>query len=169
MDKKSEYVSQSVITISFILLGLIIIVSINQTNDTLLSEGLISANPTISDPSFDLQDYISMHPAEVDNTDFPITPIEEIHLTGSSPDIDVSQYHLTISGLTDANLSLTYEEILNYPTVSKVALLTCRNFFCQWMSTLYFDSSDSRRPLFRRQLYSHMPYLKIGNDFIIRL
>lgn len=130
MDKKSFSVSQSLVTISFILFGLIIIVSVNQTSDKLLSEGLISNDPNIHDPAIDIQDYISMHPAEVDNTDFPITPIKELHLTGSAPEIDLSQYYLTISGLVDANLSLTYREILTYPTISKVALLTCRNFFC---------------------------------------
>jgi DMSO/TMAO reductase YedYZ molybdopterin-dependent catalytic subunit len=130
MSKKSDNVSQVIASISFILLGLIIFLSLNQISDKPLSEGFIPPDQTIHDSAFDLQDFISMHPAEVNNRNFPITPIEELHITGSAPKIYSSHYHLTIDGLVNTPLILTYEELLAFPTVTNVALLTCRNFFC---------------------------------------
>jgi len=71
-----------------------------------------------------------MNPAEVDNSDLPITPVEELHTTEpESIEVDIEQYELTIDGKVRNQMSLTYEEVLEYPTVTKVVLLICPRFF----------------------------------------
>lgn len=78
----------------------------------------------------DLSHLIDMNPAEVDNSDLPITPVEELHTTGpGSVEVDIEQYELTIDGKVRNQMSLTYEEILGYPTVTKVVLLICPGYF----------------------------------------
>lgn len=78
----------------------------------------------------DLSYLIDMNPAEVDNSDLPITPVEELHTTGpESVEVDIEQYELTIDGKVRNQMSLTYEEILGYPTVTKVVLLICPKYF----------------------------------------
>ena len=85
-----------------------------------------AANPTV--PS-DLSYLVDSDPAKVDNTDLPITPIEKLHVTGISPQVDVSQYRLTVTGLVNNPLSLTYETILSYPSVTATVLLICPGSF----------------------------------------
>jgi DMSO/TMAO reductase YedYZ molybdopterin-dependent catalytic subunit len=68
-------------------------------------------------------------PAEVDNSRLPITSVEELNLTGVAPDVNIEQYRLVIDGLVETPLSLTYEEILAYPSVTEVVLLICPGFF----------------------------------------
>jgi DMSO/TMAO reductase YedYZ molybdopterin-dependent catalytic subunit len=76
-----------------------------------------------------LSQVISSDPAEVDNSKLPITSIEELNLTGVAPDVNIEQYRLGIEGLVGTPLSLTYEEVLAYPSVTEVVLLICPGFF----------------------------------------
>ncbi|MDH4209421.1 MAG: molybdopterin-dependent oxidoreductase [Anaerolineae bacterium] len=69
------------------------------------------------------------HPAEVDNSTLPITPVEELHRTGSVQEYDIDDYRLVLDGLVDNPLSLSYEDILARPQVSELALLICPGFF----------------------------------------
>jgi len=78
------------------------------------------------------------YPSEVDNTLLPITPIEDLHTTGSQVEVDVDEYRLVIDGLVERPLSLTYDELLSRPQVSEVVLLICPGFFwdnAQWTGT----------------------------------
>lgn len=80
--------------------------------------------------AIDLSHLIGMNPAEVDNSDLPITPVEELHTTlPESIEVDIEQYELTIDGKVRNQMSLTYEEVLEYPTVTKVVLLICPGYF----------------------------------------
>jgi DMSO/TMAO reductase YedYZ molybdopterin-dependent catalytic subunit len=72
---------------------------------------------------------IYQDPATVDNSDLPITPIEELHTTGTPVELDISTYRLTVEGLVENSLSLSYEEILAYPSVTEVVLLICPHVF----------------------------------------
>jgi DMSO/TMAO reductase YedYZ molybdopterin-dependent catalytic subunit len=72
---------------------------------------------------------ISSDPAEVDNSDLPITPVKELGITGHAPDVDIAEYRLTVDGLVETPLTLTYEAILAYPAVSEVLLLICPSYF----------------------------------------
>ena len=77
----------------------------------------------------ELSQVIGSDPAEVDNSKLPITSIEELNLTGVAPYVNIEQYRLGIEGLVGTPLSLTYEEVLAYPSVTEVVLLICPGFF----------------------------------------
>jgi len=72
---------------------------------------------------------IYQDPANVDNSDLPITPVEELHTTGKPVELDISTYRLTVEGLVENPLSLSYEEIRAYPSVTEVVLLICPRVF----------------------------------------
>lgn len=72
---------------------------------------------------------IYQDPATVDNSDLPITPVEELHTTGRPDELDISTYRLTVEGLVENPLSLSYEEITAYPSVTEVVLLICPSVF----------------------------------------
>jgi sulfoxide reductase catalytic subunit YedY len=74
-------------------------------------------------------------PARVDNSGFPITPIEGLGVTGNPPDVDIATYSLSVDGLVDSPLALTYQDLMSQPTVTRVVLLICPGFFagnCEW-------------------------------------
>jgi sulfoxide reductase catalytic subunit YedY len=58
-----------------------------------------------------------------------ITGTEDLHITGHPPELDIEAYRLEIAGLVEDPLSLTYEDILAYPTVTEVVLLICPGVF----------------------------------------
>jgi len=64
-----------------------------------------------------------------DNSTLPVTPVEELHITGAAPEVNIEDYRLVVDGLVETPLSLTYEVILDYPTVTEVVLLVCPGFF----------------------------------------
>ena len=68
-------------------------------------------------------------PALIDNSIFPITPTGAIHPTVSAPPLDIANYSLTVDGLVDTPLSLSYGAILKYPSVTEVVLLICQGAF----------------------------------------
>jgi sulfoxide reductase catalytic subunit YedY len=77
----------------------------------------------------EIEDLIVSDPAEVENSSLPITPVERLHTTGVAPEVDIVNYRLTVDGLVEVQLTLTYDAIMEYPTVSKVVLLVCPDFF----------------------------------------
>jgi len=86
----------------------------------------LSGAPT---PIIDLSHLTNSDPAKVDNSNLPITPVEELHVTGQVSYVDIGEYQLTIDGLVETPLALTYEAIMEYPAVTEVALLICPGFF----------------------------------------
>jgi sulfoxide reductase catalytic subunit YedY len=58
-----------------------------------------------------------------------VTSTEDLHITGQPPELDIEAYRLEIEGLVENPLSLTYEDILAYPTVTEVVLLVCPGVF----------------------------------------
>jgi DMSO/TMAO reductase YedYZ molybdopterin-dependent catalytic subunit len=70
-----------------------------------------------------------MHPAEVDNSTLPITPVEELHRTGQPQEYDIETYRLVVDGLVEKPLSLSYEDLLRRPEVTETVLLICPGFF----------------------------------------
>ena len=99
------------------------------TTLSLESGGETPSEPAIEDQSSDLSYLIESNPAEVDNSQLPITQTEELHFTGVDPGVDIAQYRLVIDGLVDNEVALTYETLLKYPTVTRVVLLICPYFF----------------------------------------
>jgi len=94
------------------------------------SPRLAIEQPPPGEPTTDLSYLVDMNPANVDNSELPITPIDELHTTQpESVEVDIEQYRLIIDGLVENPLTLTYQDILTYPTVTEVVLLICPGFF----------------------------------------
>jgi DMSO/TMAO reductase YedYZ molybdopterin-dependent catalytic subunit len=72
---------------------------------------------------------IYLHPADVDNSMLPITPVEELHHTGQPQEYDIDAYRLVVDGLVEHPLSLSYDEVLDFPQVTETVLLICPGFF----------------------------------------
>jgi DMSO/TMAO reductase YedYZ molybdopterin-dependent catalytic subunit len=62
-------------------------------------------------------------------TDRPLTPTAELHVTGTPQDVDIETYRLEVEGLVARPLSLTYQDILAYPSVTEVVDLICPGVF----------------------------------------
>ena len=106
--------------------------------------------PSTEEPSFDelpaiesyedLQKLVDMDPAEVDNSNLPITPVDALHTTTPERvDVDMASYALVVDGLVNNPLELTYTDILAYPHTSEVVLLICPGFFAdnaEWTGVL---------------------------------
>ena len=65
-----------------------------------------------------------------------------------APEVDIVEYRLIVDGLVDTPLTLTYEEVMEYPTVTEVVRLFCPDWFidyAEWtgvpVSTLLAESS----------------------------
>jgi hypothetical protein len=78
--------------------------------------------------------------AAFDNSKLPISPIEDLHVAGLGPKtVDIANYRLAVDGLVDKPLTLTYDDIMLYPTVTQIVLLVCPNFFAdnaEWTGVL---------------------------------
>lgn len=65
-----------------------------------------------------------------DNSGRTVTPTEELNHTGVPPEgLNITEYRLTVDGLVDRPLTLSYDEILAYSTTTKVVLLICPGYF----------------------------------------
>ena len=73
---------------------------------------------------------LNMNPAEVDNRNLEIDPLNQFGTMGPTTiAIDVKTYRLKVSGKVGSPLSLSYDQILTYPSVTEVVLLICPGFF----------------------------------------
>ncbi len=87
-----------------------------------------TSNPTPTgtpQPAIDIQYLAGSDPAEVDNTGLPVTPIDQLHITGNAPEVNIADYRLNVDGLVENPLTLTYDTITAYPSITKVVLLIC--------------------------------------------
>jgi DMSO/TMAO reductase YedYZ molybdopterin-dependent catalytic subunit len=62
----------------------------------------------------------------------PLTAIEDLGVTGTPIEVDLESYRLVVDGLVDRPLSLSYQELLAYPTVARVERLNCPGFFVDY-------------------------------------
>jgi sulfoxide reductase catalytic subunit YedY len=73
---------------------------------------------------------LTMDPAEVDNRNLEIDPLDQFGTMGPTDvAIDVKAYRLKVTGKVKRPLSLRYDQILTYPSVTAVVLLICPGFF----------------------------------------
>src|SRR4030042_764840 len=71
-----------------------------------------------------------MNPAEVDNRNLEIDPLDQFGTMGPTDvAIDSKIYRLKITGKVGRPLSLEYDQILKYPSMTEVVLLICPGFF----------------------------------------
>ena len=72
----------------------------------------------------------TMDPANIDNRNLEIDPLKQFGTMGPTDvAIDVKTYRLKITGKVERPLSLSYDQILQYPSLTEVVLLICPAFF----------------------------------------
>jgi DMSO/TMAO reductase YedYZ molybdopterin-dependent catalytic subunit len=72
----------------------------------------------------------NMNPAEIDNRNLEVDPLEKFGTMGPTDvAVDVKAYQLKISGAVNHPLSLSYDQILKFPSMTEVVLLICPGFF----------------------------------------
>lgn len=71
-----------------------------------------------------------MNPAEIDNRNLEVDPLDKFGTMGPTDiAIDSKTYRIKIIGKVDRPLSLTYDQILKYPSFTETVLLICPGFF----------------------------------------
>ncbi len=88
-----------------------------------VDSGVVAASPAEPTSVSELPDEFGVV------ADRPVTPTAELHTTGIPQDVDIETYSLKVEGLVETPLSLTYQDILAYPSVTEVVLLICPGVF----------------------------------------
>jgi sulfoxide reductase catalytic subunit YedY len=71
-----------------------------------------------------------MNPAEIDNRNLEIDPLNQFGTMGPTEvAVDRNSYRLKVSGQVARPLSLSYDQILKYPSLTETVLLICPGFF----------------------------------------
>ena len=92
----------------------------------------------------------SMNPAEVDNRDLEIDPLDQFGTMGPTDiPVDLATYRLKVTGEVNHPLSLRYDEILKLPSTTDNVLLICPGFFAnngRWTGVHLRDLLEAARP-----------------------
>jgi hypothetical protein len=79
---------------------------------------------------FSKEELQNMNPAEIDNRDLEIDPLDQFGTMGPTDvAIDLKTYRLKLTGKVGRPISLSYDQILKYPSVTEIVLLICPGFF----------------------------------------
>jgi DMSO/TMAO reductase YedYZ molybdopterin-dependent catalytic subunit len=79
---------------------------------------------------FPKNELLTMDPANIDNRYLEIDPLNQFGTMGTTDvAIDVKTYRLKVTGKVERPLSLSYDQILQYPSLTAVVLLICPGFF----------------------------------------
>ena len=71
-----------------------------------------------------------MNPAEIDNRNLEIDPLSQFGTMGPTDvAIELKTFRLKLKGKVNRPLSLSYEQILKFPSLTEVVLLVCPGFF----------------------------------------
>jgi sulfoxide reductase catalytic subunit YedY len=71
-----------------------------------------------------------MNPAEIDSRNLEVDPLKKFGTMGPTDVvIDLKTYRLKVTGKVERPLSLSYDEILKYPSLTETVLLICPGFF----------------------------------------
>jgi DMSO/TMAO reductase YedYZ molybdopterin-dependent catalytic subunit len=72
----------------------------------------------------------TMNPEEIDNRNLEIDPLNQFGTMGPTDvAIDLKAYQLKVTGKVERPLSLSYDQILKYPSLTETVLLICPGFF----------------------------------------
>jgi sulfoxide reductase catalytic subunit YedY len=81
-------------------------------------------------PGFDLQRLVNSHPGSVDTHNVAPMPLETFQTMGlSEHEIDLDRWRLAVAGRVGRALALTYDEILEMPSLQRKVLLICPGVF----------------------------------------
>jgi DMSO/TMAO reductase YedYZ molybdopterin-dependent catalytic subunit len=73
---------------------------------------------------------LNMNPEEIDNRNLEVDPLNKFGTMGPTDvAIDSKTYRLKVTGKVERPLSLSYDQILNYPSMTETVLLICPGFF----------------------------------------
>jgi DMSO/TMAO reductase YedYZ molybdopterin-dependent catalytic subunit len=79
---------------------------------------------------FKREELKNMNPAEIDNRNLDIDPLGKFGTMGPTDiAVDLKTYRLKVTGAVGHPLSLSYDQILKYPSLTEVVLLICPGFF----------------------------------------
>jgi sulfoxide reductase catalytic subunit YedY len=71
-----------------------------------------------------------MNPAEIDSRNLDIDPLNQFGTMGPTDvAIDLNNFRLKVTGKVGHSLSLSYDQILKYPSLTEAVLLICPGFF----------------------------------------
>jgi sulfoxide reductase catalytic subunit YedY len=71
-----------------------------------------------------------MNPADIDNRNLEIDPLDQFGTMGPTDvAIRLETYRLKVNGKVGRPLSIEYDQILKYPSITEVVLLICPGFF----------------------------------------
>ena len=73
---------------------------------------------------------LNMNPADIDNRNLEVDPLNQFGTMGPTDvAIDSKTYRLKVTGKVERPLSLIYDQILKYPSLTETVLLICPGFF----------------------------------------
>jgi DMSO/TMAO reductase YedYZ molybdopterin-dependent catalytic subunit len=73
---------------------------------------------------------LNMNPAEIDNRNLEVDPLNQFGTMGPTDVvIDSKTYRLKVTGKVERPLLLGYDQILKYPSLTETVLLICPGFF----------------------------------------
>ena len=76
------------------------------------------------------QEIAEMNPADVDNRNLDVDRLDTFGTMGPTDvSVDLETFRLKVTGRVDRPLSLSYDEVLKYPSLTEVVLLICPGFF----------------------------------------
>jgi DMSO/TMAO reductase YedYZ molybdopterin-dependent catalytic subunit len=79
---------------------------------------------------FSKEELKNMNPEEIDNKNLEIDPLDKFGTMGPTDvAIDSKTYRLKVTGKVGHPLSLSYDQILKYPSLTETVLLICPGFF----------------------------------------
>jgi DMSO/TMAO reductase YedYZ molybdopterin-dependent catalytic subunit len=72
----------------------------------------------------------NMNPAEIDSRNLEVDPLSQFGTMGPTDvAIDLKTYRLKLTGKVERPLSLSYDQVLKYPSLTETVLLICPGFF----------------------------------------
>jgi len=79
---------------------------------------------------FKKEELKNMNPAEIDNRNLEIDPLDKFGTMGPTDvAVEIKTYRLKVTGAVERPLLLSYDQILKYPSLTEVVLLICPGFF----------------------------------------
>jgi len=110
-----------------------------------------------------------MNPAEIDSRNLEIDSLDQFGTMGPTDvEVDLKTYRLKVTGEVERPLSLSYEQILKYPSVTEVVLLICPGFFS---NNGRWTGINLRKLLQEAQIEKEAKYLDIkgGYEKMVRI
>ena len=105
------------------------VVIYDRTGDTVLAIAQLEPEPLCGDVPARYA-LASSTPADAPHVCVAINDTAALNKTGTAPaEVDIDAYRLTVGGAVDNPLTLTFDELKEFPSTSEVVLLICSGFF----------------------------------------